>query len=1056
MATAGFDEHVATQLANTQLAQETPRKQAELELLNLRTNPEFPQALLRIGAHTQATVQIRQSALSVLRKFVEDNWSPEGGDGLHIPIPDVTKDAIRQGILELVLGPEDERKVKVAASYVVSKIAMVDFPIQWPALLPSVLSVMPAGTDAQLHGALRILQDLVEESLSDEQFFSVARDIIAACQAVAINANRKETHRALAVLVFRSCFDLMDIVKDDHKKEVRQFADEILKAWLPFLELVIKTPLPPQTGSDKPDAWYGPIALKVQAVKTLIKIKSVFKSLLLPKSFDLFSATWEELARLQTEYQNLFIDSDAQGRLEDIDGLPFTLDFLVLEELDFLNQCLRASPVQKQLESQVIAHGSVSKTPWALDLMKLLVAYSQITQEEEGLWDIDVSLFLAEETSVSSSYTARTACGDVLIKIGEWLKENAVEALSAFTDTLFAQGAGDWRRQEAALYLFTAILRDFLDTQRPIPEHVSARYLSLVQYAVEQHEYPILKARGFIVAGTLSITYPQASAFFERTIKTITEDESELVQVSCVKAVEGFIEAGAPPHHQGAIIHAIKQFLDARDMSDIEEADDLLVTLLETLRTTICMDLRIAITPNVPAIDLLFLIAKHGAANFQVNMIVTEAFEEIVRAMNDPQSYTLLCERVVPSIIASFDVANITQDDPLVTLAAEILVYLVEYGTEPLPNGFVSALLPKLNNLLMNSREGEVLRPGAEALKYMLRHDHQQVFAWHDEENRSGLECTLRIIDRLLSSSVEDNAASEVGGLAAELVEKAGPDRLGPFLSQLLQAVAARLETAQTPNLIQSLIIVFARLSLETAQDVVNFLADIQISNQNGLQVVLSKWLENSVNFAGYDEIRQNVIALSKLYSLNDPRIAQTNVKGDLIIPESNTIMTRSRARASELAPLSHYQRRVHDMFLTERRPLPPQQDPDQYTIIPATLKILKVLITELLSASGAGAAPNLAAAAATQIAEDAESDDGDEGWEDDPDTLDLALGSTKDDLMGWIENNSSSRKRDDETQRYLSDFFLHAAKENVAGFQEWYNHFTEDEKAKLNELAQA
>ena len=43
-------------------------------------------------------------------------------------------------------------------SYVVSKIAIVDFPHQWAALLPSVLGVMPAGTDAQLHGALRILQ----------------------------------------------------------------------------------------------------------------------------------------------------------------------------------------------------------------------------------------------------------------------------------------------------------------------------------------------------------------------------------------------------------------------------------------------------------------------------------------------------------------------------------------------------------------------------------------------------------------------------------------------------------------------------------------------------------------------------------------------------------------------------------------------------------------------------------------------------------------------------------------------------------------------------------
>jgi hypothetical protein len=42
-----------------------------------------------------------------------------------------------------------------------------------------------------------------------------------------------------------------------------------------------------------------------------------------------------------------------------------------------------------------------------------------------------------------------------------------------------------------------------------------------------------------------------------------------------------------------------------------------------------------------------------------------------------------------------------------------------------------------------------------------------------------------------------------------------------------------------------------------------------------------------------------SVIALSKLYSLNDSRVAQTNVKGDLIVPTSDRIMTRSRAKLS-------------------------------------------------------------------------------------------------------------------------------------------------------------
>lgn len=169
----------------------------------------------------------------------------------------------------------------------------------------------------------------------------------------------------------------------------------------------------------------------------------------------------------------------------------------------------------------------------------------------------------------------------------------------------------------------------------------------------------------------------------------------------------------------------------------------------------------------------------------------------------------------------------------------------------------MAAVFPKLTTVLMESKEGDVLRPGASTAKWVLLHDPQQVFGWQDENGRSGLEVILHVIDRLLGPSIEDNSATEVGGLAAELVEKAGQERLGPFLPQLLQAVANRLASAQAAQLIQSLILVFARLSLNSANDVVEFLSQIQINGESGLQVVMAKWLENSVNFAGYDEIRQ-------------------------------------------------------------------------------------------------------------------------------------------------------------------------------------------------------
>lgn len=277
---------------------------------------------------------------------------------------------------------------------------------------------------------------------------------------------------------------------------------------------------------------------------------------------------------------------------------------------------------------------------------------------------------------------------------------------------------------------------------------------------------------------------------------------------------------------------------------------------------------------------------------------------------------------------------------------------LVSNGTSPLPNGFVATVMPPLTRLLVESQVVDVVYSGCGTLKDIVRLDTPQLLQWHDEAGKSGLEITLIIIDRLLRPEFSESAAMEVGGLAAELVDKAG-DQLGPLLPELLRAVAARLATAQLPPFAQSLILVFARLVIKNqAKDVVDFLHGLTIDNRNGLEVVMSAWLTQSINFSGYDEIYQNVLALCRLYHLNDPRLSQTLVQGDLIIPETTRILTRSRAR----------------------------ENPDQYTTVSVPLKIVKLLIQELGPNPGETAVMNQKYP--YKPAED-DAGSGDDEWED-------------------------------------------------------------------------
>lgn len=159
----------------------------------------------------------------------------------------------------------------------------------------------------------------------------------------------------------------------------------------------------------------------------------------------------------------------------------------------------------------------------------------------------------------------------------------------------------------------------------------------------------------------------------------------------------------------------------------------------------------------------------------------------------------------------------------------------------------------------------------------------------------------------------------------------------------------------------------FARLSLTNAKEVLDFLAQVQVEGANGgtgLEVVLRKWLENSVNFSGYDAIRQNVIALTNIYQLHDERLSDIQTKGDLIVQNNSRIKTRSQSK----------------------------REPDQFSIIPVPLKLTKVLIQEL--ANSYPTTPGIHNR--HHSLQGGISDDEDDVWEDEPTVLDLGAQATR------------------------------------------------------------
>lgn len=262
-------------LSATQTAQEGPRKHAEQQLLSLYGHQELPIGLVGIACHESVPLNIRQASLLYLKNFVLAGWSDSFDEYKgQILVTDDNKALLRQRLLELATTDQLDRKLKSAAGLVVSKIAIADYPIEWPDLLDNLLQLIPNATDGQLHGALKVLSELVEDCFNETTFFGVAPRLIKILYDVAVNDQRKPTLRALACKVFHGCFDILEMVLEDHKATVKGFADEVLKDWIPFFINVLNTrlPDPPSYDEEEHDApnaeiYKGHVAFKLQVVK---------------------------------------------------------------------------------------------------------------------------------------------------------------------------------------------------------------------------------------------------------------------------------------------------------------------------------------------------------------------------------------------------------------------------------------------------------------------------------------------------------------------------------------------------------------------------------------------------------------------------------------------------------------------------------------------------------------------------------------------------------------------------------------------------------------------
>ena len=161
------------------------------------------------------------------------------------------------------------------------------------------------------------------------------------------------------------------------------------------------------------------------------RILEDFRSLFKSSARMLFEVVFKCLQDHTEPYIMLYVDTDErQSKSLDAYDLPYTFDLLVLEEIDYLAGLLIAPELKRQLSATLFADPT-----WVNQIIGILVTYGSVAAEDEGMWAVDINIFLQGETSIiSSSYIARDAIATKLATA--CVEEKPKEFMSGAVDVM--------------------------------------------------------------------------------------------------------------------------------------------------------------------------------------------------------------------------------------------------------------------------------------------------------------------------------------------------------------------------------------------------------------------------------------------------------------------------------------------------------------------------------------------------------------------------------------------------------------------------------------------
>ncbi|ORZ19612.1 armadillo-type protein [Absidia repens] len=990
------------------------RSAAEAHLKELANVPEYPVSLARLTVSQELSVP--HPALT-LKTYVTTHWSPKDDEKFVGPEPLKNKNIVREVIVSGLADPES--KIRVVSAYVVSKIAHDDFPEDWPNLLDILIAYLKSNSADSVHGAMRVLLEMVKKDISIQQLPQVGPVLLPELFRILTSDNVYSFRtRGRAVNIFSSCVEMLSTLREENPTLADQFVGPIIPQWLQAFTTILSHHV--QDNAEKLTEEYG---LKMEVVKCICTLSDQFPKFITSALPQLFEPMWNDLYNLRDRYVGEFVSdsADVAESFQDSDGNEIGFQSLLYLLFDF---------VVASCNKKTVRHLFVTPdgpTDFFEQLLYVFIIYMQITQEQAEVWSNDANQYVADEEESTFSFNARVAAIDVLLSLQEAYPAPFFNALSKAVQRHItesnesrANGHSDWWKiQEACLLAIGRMSEELSEALDDNARNVNFDLKSLFDHVVLEDmkisEYPFLQGRAFVFASEFAKILPvdMASQYVAVAVSALQAPTSGIpVKISALRALNNYckyLDSQYVTPYQVNIMEGTCQLLPLA-------TEESLMLLLDTLGSSVKINNEVTARYEQTLTPAVLDIWKKFPSDSIITSYVLDVFEEFAK---NTVYYPSLCTRSLPFINQVLNTAN--TEPTVLASAIDLMTALVHFGPSPLPNEFTEQMYPALMQLAWNIPDDEVLQSTQECLKQFLIKDSDHIVRWRDQSGKSGLDYVIHFVAKLLEPTGTESEALFVGDLIVTMIQKIGTD-IAPVLPDLLNAVLVRLESTSYQPFIQSLVLVFAQLINSQQDTVIEFLTNVVINGKTGLEILMNHWVDNYESFSGYYSLKVSAVALSKVFLINNPGLQSMNVRGEIVVNPNGGIVTRSKSK----------------------------RNPDQYTVMPLPVKIIKLLVADM-----GNSLPN-----EHGQHDDAESlGDDDAEWDDIND--EAAFSARQDfaylsDMLANLgedddEENNPDLKNDPiyqiDMKGYLVDFFRNCSSHNVNHFMEICQQLNDDEK---------